>query len=302
MSLETPKISVLCAGRLYCDLVFTDLPKLPTLGTETFSQGLSLHAGGGAFITAAAFRALGWPASLAAVLPAAPFDAIVRADIAAASVDDALCEACDQGLAPQITVAMAQGNDRAFLSHKVGKSIPSLETLQGGWGHLHIGELRSLIENPQLAKIAKAAGMTTSLDCGWDDDLLSKGGKLVDIISQVDVFLPNETEFDCLHRSGLPEACGPLIVVKCGANGARALTADGWVMASANPVDVIDATGAGDAFNGGFLTGWLSGYPIERCLAIGNLCGGATVQQAGGLSGLSKLKAEIATASANVGI
>ena len=37
-------IPVLCAGRLYCDLIFTGVPRFPSLGTEVFAGGLGLHA------------------------------------------------------------------------------------------------------------------------------------------------------------------------------------------------------------------------------------------------------------------
>ena len=40
---------VLCVGRLYCDLVFSGVPKMPVVGEEVFAKKLSTHAGGGAF-------------------------------------------------------------------------------------------------------------------------------------------------------------------------------------------------------------------------------------------------------------
>ena len=38
---------VLCVGRLYCDLVFSGVPKMPVVGEEVFAKKLSTHAGGG---------------------------------------------------------------------------------------------------------------------------------------------------------------------------------------------------------------------------------------------------------------
>ena len=78
---------VLCAGRLYCDLVFVNAPRLPTPGTEVFAPGLTLHAGGGAFITAANLAALGHQAFQLSTLPAAPFDQVVQNDLATFQVD-----------------------------------------------------------------------------------------------------------------------------------------------------------------------------------------------------------------------
>ena len=53
------KEAVLCLGRLWCDLLFTGLPRPPSLGSEVFAEDVSIVPGGGAFITAAVFAAHG---------------------------------------------------------------------------------------------------------------------------------------------------------------------------------------------------------------------------------------------------
>jgi sugar/nucleoside kinase (ribokinase family) len=44
----------------------------------------------------------------------------------------------------------------------------------------------------------------------------------------------------------------------------------------------VDATGAGDAFNGGFLHGYLAGWPLKECMRAGNVCGALATTGAGG--------------------
>ncbi|MEP0942916.1 MAG: PfkB family carbohydrate kinase [Rhizobiaceae bacterium] len=290
--MAVPTNSVLCAGRLYCDLVFTGAPRLPEMGTETFAEDLSLHAGGGAFITAATFSALGWQASLLAVLPAAPFDTVVCDEIHELGVEISHCEPAESGAAPQLTVAVTGTNDRAFLTHKTGKAMPDIDLSNGDFRHLHIGELRSLVEHPELVSKARLAGLTISVDCAWDSDLLTRGGEMTELLSQVDVFLPNEAEFSQLIESGLSEEVIPLTVIKCGSDGARALQQGSSVVKPTAKVSVVDATGAGDAFNGGFLSGWLSGKQIGDCLLEGNRCGAAAVGQTGGAGGFKELRGE----------
>ncbi|MFT5047719.1 MAG: sugar/nucleoside kinase (ribokinase family), partial [Porticoccaceae bacterium] len=63
---------VLCVGRVYCDIIFTGIDNFPKLGEEKFATGVSLHAGGGAYITAAYLASLGRPVSLLATLPSGP--------------------------------------------------------------------------------------------------------------------------------------------------------------------------------------------------------------------------------------
>ncbi|WIY25810.1 carbohydrate kinase family protein [Parasedimentitalea psychrophila] len=257
---------------------------MPTLGTEVFADDLTLSAGGGAFITAATLQALGKPASLLATLPAAPFDEVVKTDIQNCSVNASRCRPASEGGSPQVTVAIANSKDRAFISHQSGRAIPDIvkDSLKG-IRHLHIGELRSLVEHPKLIEQARSAGLTISLDCGWDDEVMAGEIDVGEIISAVDIFFPNRIEFERLTALGLPADATPLTVVKCGADGARALGTDGWKSATCDPTDVIDATGAGDSFNGGFLSVWLENGSLDRCLKRGNQCGHLAVQSKGGI-------------------
>ena len=274
--------AVLCAGRLYCDLIFTDTPRLPTLGTEVFAGGVSMRAGGGAFITAATLAAVGTRAAQFSILPAAPFGATVVAELTSHNVSTRLCTQAPPFADPQITVAMTCGKDRAFLTRAFGAAIPPFEpNMLSEFSHLHIGELSTLEENPTLVDIAHSCGLTVSLDCGWQDNFRPE---VHDLIAAVDVFLPNQREVAALLEIGIPETCAELTVIKNGEDGARAgyRTEPGWVNEPTKPVTVLDATGAGDAFNGGFLSEWLKGSPLRDALRVANACGAATVQTIGG--------------------
>ncbi|GGX67591.1 ribokinase [Tateyamaria omphalii] len=280
--------SVLCVGRLYCDLIFTELPHLPRLGEEVFAPGFSMHAGGGAFITAATIQALGHRAGLCATFPAAPFTDTVLRDIERAGVDATLCDAAAEGQSPQITVASVLDDDRAFLTHASGSALPDTPW-PSDWSHLHIGELRTLAEHPDLVARARAHNMTISLDCGWDDALVHKGAEMEPLISKVDLFLPNASEIATLRSSGLRHDAAPITVTKEGAKGARVESESGTYECPARPVKVVDTTGAGDAFNGGFLVAWLSGADLPHALSAGVSCGAVAVGHVGGTGGLTGL-------------
>ena len=274
---------VLCVGRLYCDLIFTDVPRLPSLGTETFAGGLGLHAGGGAVITAAWLASEGVAAGLAAMLPRAPFREVVLPEIAAAGVDTALCGTLATEADPQVTVAIAGRGDRAFLTRRSGPAAPALtadDLRRAGVAHLHVGELATLVERPELIAVAREAGATVSLDCGWDDALVT--ARVAPMLARIDVFLPNADEMRALTACGLPERPCPLTVIKRGAEGAVARSPEGSVSAPAAPARAVDTTGAGDAFNAGFLAAWLSGAPLAACLAAGNRLGARAIARPGG--------------------
>ena len=275
--------AVLCAGRVYGDLVFSGVPRLPALGTEVFADALSLHAGGGAYITAAWLAALGRPAELCAMLPREPFAGLVRAEAMANGVGLAASRVATEG-DPQLTVAHVAGGDRAFTTRRSGAALPPahLDALaMPGLRHLHVSELSTLLEYPTLVAAARAAGLSVSLDCGWDDAMFTRED-LATAFAGIDVFLPNEAEAEALGESALNAFALPLIVIKRGARGASARTPDGACHRPARELEAIDTTGAGDAFDAGFLHAWLGGHPLETSLALGNACGALAVTRRGG--------------------
>lgn len=281
---------VLCLGRTYCDLVFTGLPGMPRLGREIFAEALTIAAGGGAYITAAHLVDLGRPAELLSRLGEDALSAAVAAEIGLSGVGTRHLERSpDAG--PQPTVALIEGSERAFVSRRAGTARPA--TLAAALadpaiGHLHIAEAATLAEIPGLVGHAKAAGLTVSLDPSWDDSLIHSG-TLVDLAAGIDLFLPNTAELAAL--SGTDDLTAGLarlaprfaaIVVKRGGDGAT-LVADGTRLDRAAPaVTVVDTTGAGDAFNAGFLHAWLAGADGDACLEAAIATGSRSVGKPGG--------------------
>jgi sugar/nucleoside kinase (ribokinase family) len=282
---------VLSTGRLYCDLVFRGLEAMPRLGEERFADDIAIVPGGGGFITAAHLVGLGRPAALLARLGEDPFSQSLLPALEDSRVDLAFLErAVDAG--PQLTVAMVQGGERAFLSRRAGPARPT--TLPAALGdisacHLHIAEFATLAEIPHLVTDARHHGLSVSLDPSWDDALI-RSPDLVARCNGVDVFLPNASEAraiaacDDLGEAGRRLARHfPLVVIKDGGAGARLHQGNESVTLPAAPCQaVLDTTGAGDAFNAGFLAAWLAGRSPERALAEGIACGTLSVQSIGG--------------------
>ena len=81
---------------------------------------------------------------------------------------------------------------------------------------------------------------------------------------------------------GVPDEAFPLTAIKEGADGASVQDGATRIQAPAEPVDVVDTTGAGDAFNAGFLGAWLLGQDLEACLRAGNAQGARAISRRGG--------------------
>lgn len=282
---------VLCLGRIYCDIIFTGLHDMPALGRERFAEDVTIAAGGGAYITAAHLASLGRPAALLTRLGTDPLSQSLNSELEGSNIDLAFVERSDDA-GPQPTVALVKGGERAFVSRRAGTSRPSsLEKALSApdIAHLHIAEFATLKDNPDVIAMAKDRGLTVSLDPSWDDQLIRRNAGFFEACAGVDIFFPNVAEGEALTGEASPEAIlhdlqkhFPLVVLKRGEHGAMASRGAACISAEALPVTVVDTTGAGDAFNAGFLHSWLGTSDVERSLRAGIEAGALSVQSAGG--------------------
>src|SRR5699024_2388945 len=102
-----------------------------------------------------------------------------------------------------------------------------------------------------------------------------------------DLLLPNADELRALTGSAdaasarrLLDAVGA-VAVTFGLDGAAWIDGSGVVTAPAEPAECVDSTGAGDAFDAGVLTAWLSGEPPRSALVRGAALGARAVSRVG---------------------
>jgi sugar/nucleoside kinase (ribokinase family) len=136
----------------------------------------------------------------------------------------------------------------------------------------------------------RAEGLTISSDIGWNPELF-ESSHLPALLRECDFTFPNEFEAVAMTGEKSVESAArklakwvPMPVLKLGRDGCMAVVDGKILRVKSIPVQVVDATGAGDAFNGGFLHGYLSGWSIEDCLRAGNVCGAMATTRPGGSS------------------
>jgi sugar/nucleoside kinase (ribokinase family) len=207
-----------------------------------------------------------------------------------------------------ITVALSSGDDRAMLTYNgtidtVGREAISDELLESV-RHLHIGSyfLMKKIQPhyPEILKKLKANGASISLDTNWDPEEKWDSG-IRDVLKYVDVILPNEKEAMALMRENSPEkAIDKLrkivktVAVKRGKEGAAVYTEGSMFDIPSIDVPKVDAVGAGDSFDGGFVYGLLTGFEMKKCAQAGCICGSLNTRAAGGTAGQPKLEEMVA--------
>jgi sugar/nucleoside kinase (ribokinase family) len=141
----------------------------------------------------------------------------------------------------------------------------------------------------KLFRMAHELGLTTSFDMQWDPNETWKLD-IEDVLPHVNVFLPNEKELMFLTRKpdlkdaiDYIKAFTDILVVKRGNKGSL-------VIHQGNLIDlppylnknVVDAIGAGDSFNAGFIYKFIQGKDISECQKFGNLTGAVSTTAAGG--------------------
>jgi sugar/nucleoside kinase (ribokinase family) len=290
---------LLVLGDANPDLVLRGGEVEPAFGqAERIVEQAQLSVGGSGAIFACGAARLGLRVAFAGVVGDDLFGSFMRSELADHGVDT-------QGLVVDptrptgVTVVLSTADDRAMLTAPgtigdLRRELIDPELLTAA-RHVHVSAYflqRGLTPDlPGLLSEVHEAGVSTSLDPNWDPTGEWDGG-LMDLLSSVDVFLPNAMEAMRLARiSDLDEALArlrmraPLTVVKSGAEGAMAATTGEVIHIPGIPVRVVDTTGAGDSFDAGFLAGYLAGEPLERSLALGNACGAMSSRVTGGTEG-----------------
>jgi sugar/nucleoside kinase (ribokinase family) len=140
----------------------------------------------------------------------------------------------------------------------------------------------------ELAEVfaeARRAGVTTVLDVvvpGAGDHW----AQLEPLLPHTDVFLPNDDEGRAILGIDDPRrqaeryaaAGAKTVVVTCGGKGTYLLTPDLRLHAGVFPVTFVGGTGAGDAFDAGYIAGLLAGLGPQECVAWGSVLGASCVR------------------------
>jgi sugar/nucleoside kinase (ribokinase family) len=295
-------VDLLVVGDVNPDVVLSGVPAEFRYGqAEHLVDTGTLTVGGSAAILACGAARLGLRTALVGVVGDDAAGRFMLEQLAARGVDAAGCVTHDE-LATGLTVHLVRDEDRAMLTFP--GAIPALDAGAVTDGrlrtarHLHVSSffLQPLLARGLRALFARAhaAGATTSLDTNWDP--LDRWEGLADVLPETDVLFPNGEEALALAQALEPvepsrdlgdavaalAAHGPLPVVKCGADGAAAWADGRLVSTPATTAGFVDSVGAGDAFDAGFIAGWLNGESLERSLGLAAACGSLSLRGAGG--------------------
>lgn len=285
-------IDVLFISTPNIDIHVADGGRFPDPGQEIRVDSINVAPGGGGTITAMVLARLGMAPYMYCTLGDDLFALHIRYQLEREGIR---LESRGTGGPTGISVALDIHRDRRFLTfdgsvNDISPAHAPRELLARA-RHIHLTNYRGpedFDEYDQFLDTAHNCGTTVSMDMCWDetgrwDPCTLKLGK------KADIFFSNETEIcHYLGETDLNRVLEKLVarripaVIKMGRRGAAAVGEGRIVTLPAQPVTAVDTTGAGDAFNAGYLYRYLQGGDLQSCLRVGNICGALSVAGVGG--------------------
>lgn len=297
---------VLCCGNLVQDILVRPVERL-VFDTSVWVDAIELSIGGNGANTSYAAGLLGVPVRLLGYAGADDFGASILGKLETAKADTSqVVRLAEARTATSVAVVNSAGA-RAIL-HEPGASAVAFSngvdltaSMTAGCSHFHLANPFALPLMRRHAgdtlRAARAAGLTTSMDTGWDSrgEWMAVAGPC---LAELDLLFVNEAESRIL--SGAADTDGAArffqergvraVVVKLGRQGCCVYEGDAAAYVPAFEVEAVDSTGAGDCFVGAFLAGLHEGMDALAAARLANAAGALSVSRMGSVAGLLPLE------------
>ncbi|MBC7265101.1 MAG: carbohydrate kinase family protein [Chloroflexi bacterium] len=292
-----------CLGIANLDVLTQPVDRWPERGGLVLVNSTDLQIGGVALNTAVTIGKLGGiPVGLIAHIGNDLAGQVLRDSLRAMNVDTTHLVISESQPTGTCIVCVHPGGERSFLycfgaNGDLCEESAMVEDLAAG-DYLHVGGALGMAQfNGQpLARLlqwAQGRGMTTSVDTTWDVTE-QWWPSIAPALPHVDVFMTNELEAkhltgqsdpwrtaECFAREG-----ARIVIVKQGASGCYVHSEDWQGQVPAFKVEVVDTTGAGDAFAGAFIYGLARGWGVEQATTFANAVGALCVTALGATTGV----------------
>ena len=295
---------VLVIGELNADIILDDIKGFPMIGKEILANELNVVLGSSSAIFASNLSSLGKSVAMVGLLGEDSFADLIKKSLRNKKVNTDFVVTTKK-YKTGLTIVMNYGMDRAnvtfpgAMEHLLTVDITDEMMLSSK--HLHLSSifLQKGIKNEavELFKRAKKLGLTTSMDPQWDPaedwDL-----ELEKLIPHIDIWMPNVMEFKNITGTDSISAgiekiknFSNCIVIKDGVHGAH-LWENGKLTTKPAFLNnkVADCIGAGDSFDAGFISEFVNGSSLERCVEVGNVMGAINTLEPGGTAAFENIE------------
>jgi len=264
--MQTDKSPVVVVGSINIDLV-ANTERIPMKGETVLGSDFQIHPGGKGANQAVAVARLGYPVSLIGRLGDDAFGSQLRTRLESAGVDVAGVTTTT-GISGVALIVVASNGENCIVITPGANALLTPKDLDANIDIIRsagvvLTQLEIPIETVQhLARICAREKVPLILDPAPAKEIPQK------LFENVEWFTPNETEatFFAGKRNGAAEMSDPVtmanmlmsqgvkgVVLKLGSRGAFIASRDGLAeRLTSFPVQAVDTTAAGDAFNGAF--------------------------------------------------
>ena len=294
-------MDVIGYGALNLDKIMM-VDKIPKADEEGYIVSMEYHPGGSAANTISGLARLGLKTGYIGKIGSDEEGKILLEDMKSEGVDTSGIKICE-GISGTALCFVDGSGDRAMLiapgvNDTIGPEDIDPEYLKDiKFLHLTSFICKSSDRSFETQKkVIKELDVDLSFDPG---QLYSERGlkKTKDIIKKSKVIFPSEHEVTLLTGCGYKEGCEVLlsagveiVAVTRGEKGCYVTNGTKEYDIPAQNVNVIDTTGAGDAFDAGFLYGLIKGKELRECAILGNKVASLCIQKKGTRDGLPTKK------------
>lgn len=273
---------VLCIGDVMLDVIAVLQTEI-NYGSDTPSK-ISTHGGGAAGNVASWSQVTGAPTEIVARVGNDPAGRAIVSEFDALGVEhgDCIIPGTQTGVVVVLVDLIGERSMFPETGANSGLSLRDLPDLEG----IEVVYLSgySLLDDLSRAGVLEIIAKIRQAKIPIFFDPATVGGMKQIDIKEIRGWLPlmsalfmNEEEAtyltDCEQLEDALDTLlevAPTAIVKCGAEGAIGKTRGGeFIKISAMPTHVIDTTGAGDSFAGGFIAQWLQNHDLKICMEAG---------------------------------
>ena len=303
------KYDVICAGAALVDMV-AKVERHPLEDDEVFVSDLTLLSGGAAANTAYACAKIGLTSAFLGKLGENDvFGSKIVEDFNVVNVSTALLKYSNQYGTGSAYVALKKNGDRRIYAHSGAANYLSkddvIEKEIVATKVIFLSSLKNLEPFIKAAKIGRKNNIPVILNPGML--IIDQGLKVIkELLEKIDIFILSQREFSTLlniqenfkkkiiveKAKTLLELGIKVLIVTLGEKGAFLITNKGSEsIPSAKISQVIDTTGAGDAFSAGFIYGFVKNLSyafedLKQNVKIGNFVAGKCIQELGARNGI----------------
>ena len=290
-------------GIAMVDIVTQPITRWPDFGGAVNADTTDLVLGGMALNTAVSIAKIGKaPVGLMSCIGRDICGQFIEKELAKLDIDISHLCYTDRANTGNAICFIHPGGERSFVlcmaaNNYLNDQVINFDALEEG-DYFHVGGAMIMngTKGEDLANIlkkAKARKVTVSVDTCWDGT--NQWTKILEpCLPYCDIFMTNYEEARLYAgKQTIEEALAyyssfdpEIIVVKKGSEGAYIQSAGFTGDIPAFHVEAVDATGAGDAFDAGFLTGLMNNWSIEQSAVFGSAVGAKCVTAFGATTGV----------------